>query len=234
MCPVVTQPHTQQGLRLEGRVHIQGQVSICADLAPCRVAGAGIHKPHAAPASTAGCPRHLRQARGPEARSTGRPVPPAHHRREGPQRGSGYEKGMNPKEARGQRHPGHRLHPGGHQAVPTAERPHGQETCTEDALSNERVHPRGEVSTVMSLGEGCSPNSTRGLKIFQNEKSQAKERRQAYRWADFHSVISHPQQGDTREHKHTCQDRTPGALGTARQVPRLSHGLCRTINSLDS
>lgn len=86
----------------------------------------------------------------------------------------------------------------------------------------------------MSLGEGCSHNSTRGLKIFQNAKSQAKERRQAYRWADFHSVTSHPQQRDTREHKHTCQDRTPGALGTARQVPRLSHGLCRTINSLDS
>lgn len=130
-------PHSE-GAPAGGRVHIQGQVSICADLAPCRAAGAGIQKPHAAPASTAGCPRHLRQARGPEARSTGRPVPPAHRRREGPQRGSGYEKGMNPKEARGQRHPGRRLHPGGHQAVPTAERPHGQETCTEDALSKER------------------------------------------------------------------------------------------------
>lgn len=66
-----------------------------------------------------------------------------------------------------------------------------------------RVCPRGEASTTTRLGDGCSHNSTRGLKIFQSKKSQAKERRQADSRAGFHSAISHPRRGDTRERRDT-------------------------------
>lgn len=90
---------------------------------------------------------------------------------------------------------GCRLLYAGHHAVPTPERPHSQETYTEDTHSQ-----HGKASTTGNLGERCSYDSTGCLKTFHNKKSKAEEKRQAYRQADSCSSISHPQEEDTQAH----------------------------------